>query len=106
MSIYPLLQDLPAERLTLPAQRVHARRMEPIAERVASNVDAWRRRRGFSQERLAALSDMSQPALSRRLTGEVPFNLIELPAVCRALNVSVLELLAEEDVAAPTANLP
>lgn len=51
-------------------------------------------RRGLTQLQLAEAAGFSQPALSRRLRGEVPFDLIELDRIAAALDVTTASLLA------------
>lgn len=63
-------------------------------EAVASEVRALMGRRRVSQTRLAGVLDMSQQSLSRRLTGEQPFNIDELFTLARYFNVEVTQLLA------------
>lgn len=69
---------------------------------VADNVRAAMARRRVTQNALAADLDMTQQALSRRLTGAVAFNVDELHAAAAALDVPVTSLLAEPVAATGT----
>lgn len=51
------------------------------------------------QAQLAAALGLSQSAVSRRLTGEVPFDVNELQIVATTLHVSAGSLLSEPAVA-------
>jgi transcriptional regulator with XRE-family HTH domain len=61
--------------------------------RIAASVRAEMARRRMSQKDLAELLGMTQPALSRRLTGEVPFAVDDLPLFAEALGVPVSVLM-------------
>lgn len=63
-------------------------------ERVAANVRAELARKGITQTDLAAELSKSQPWISRRLSGRVPFNVAELAAIASVLDIAVTELLA------------
>lgn len=52
-------------------------------------------RRKISQTALAAHLGMTQSAVSRRLTGEVPFDVVELEAAAALLGVSAAQLLLD-----------
>lgn len=58
-----------------------------------ANVRAEMARRGVSQTTLAAVLGVTQPQVSARLRGIVPFNVNELHAVAAFLDVSVGDLL-------------
>lgn len=74
-----------------PSQR---RRLAAAArKRVARNVDAAMRASGYSQNRLAPRLGVTQQALSRRLTGDVAFDVDELAVIARLLNTSVESLV-------------
>lgn len=62
---------------------------------VAANVRAEVARRRARQTDLAALLGISQQAMSRRLTGEVAFDVDELQALASHLEVPASELLGE-----------
>lgn len=61
--------------------------------RTAAAVQAAMTAAGWSQTRLARVLGSSQRAVSRRLTGEVPFDVDELAVVAENLNVRVTELV-------------
>ena len=65
------------------------------AERVAAEVRAAMGRTRYTQTRLADQIGMSQAALSRRLRGEVAFDINELSAVAAAMDITLSELLPE-----------
>ncbi|RIR11247.1 helix-turn-helix domain-containing protein [Mycobacteroides abscessus] len=58
-------------------------------ERVAANVRAELARAGESQSSLAPKVDMSQQALSRRLSAQVPFTVTELSRIASVLGVPI-----------------
>ncbi len=53
----------------------------------------WRLRAGLSQDRLAALSGMSKPNISRIENGEIPYNEDTLEALANALGVGPADIL-------------
>ena len=60
---------------------------------IGANIRAEMARRGVSQQSLAlALAGMSQPSLSKRLRGVVPFDVDELNAVATELGVTEADL--------------
>lgn len=61
--------------------------------RVAERVRTAMRERGIVQTALAAELGRSQTAISRRLTGEVPFDVNELDDIARVLGVDVVDLM-------------
>lgn len=65
------------------------------AERVGREVRAQMVRANVRQGALAEKLRLSQAAVSRRLTGEVPFDVNELTAVAELLAVPMSTLLAE-----------
>lgn len=71
------------------------------AERVAQEVRAEMARQRVSQTALAALLDTSQAAVSRRLRGQVPFDIIELEVIAARLGVPVAQFVAPLDVQSP-----
>lgn len=64
------------------------------AKAVGRNVRAEMARNGLTQGGLAQHLRMTQPAVSRRLGGDVPFNVNELAIVSRAVGVSLSRLVA------------
>ena len=59
---------------------------------VGANVRAEMARRGITQTQLAEQIGRSQPQLSKRLTGAIPFDINELTAVADALSVPIEKL--------------
>lgn len=68
--------------------------MSTQRERTAAAVRHAMTASGCSQARLAQVLRVSQRAVSRRLTGEVPFDVDELAAVAEYLHVSLPDLVA------------
>jgi transcriptional regulator with XRE-family HTH domain len=54
-------------------------------------------RRNLSQSALAQPIGMTQQALSRRLTGQVPFTIDELTAIARTLGCPLTALINDDD---------
>lgn len=69
---------------------------------LVAEVRAEMARQGVTASKIAEASDISQPSLSRKLTGAREFTLIELLQVCGALGVSLATIArrAETQVAA------
>jgi len=63
------------------------------ANRIAANVRAEMGRRQITQTGLADVLNLSQTAVSRRLSGQVPFNVEELARIAAALNVDLSVLV-------------
>lgn len=70
------------------------------AIRVGSNVRAEMARRKLSQAALAERLEMTQQALSRRISGRQAFKVDELHSVAEALDVPVSELFGTEQASA------
>lgn len=64
-------------------------------ELVAAEVRAWMGRRRVTQTDLARALGKSQAYVSRRLTGEVPFDLDDILALATFLGVAVGTLLGD-----------
>lgn len=64
-----------------------------VSHTVADNVRAEMARRKVSQRAMAEALGTSQPALSRRLTGEVAFDVVELASVAQLLGMDPRDLL-------------
>jgi len=64
------------------------------AASVAGEVRAAMARRRISQTALADALGMSQAAISRRLTGALPFDVAELSAIAEILDVPLASLLS------------
>lgn len=69
----------------------------PIRERVAEELRVLLARRRMSATELARRTQITQPYLSRRMTGEIAFDLDDLEKIARALGVKVLDLLPRGD---------
>lgn len=67
----------------------------PVAVNVADEVRAAMARRRLSQTKLAKAMGMSQPAMNRRIRGEIPFDVVELTAIAKILDVPVTTFLPE-----------
>lgn len=65
----------------------------PAVERVAANVRAELARKGITQTDLAAKLAKSQPFVSRRLSGRVPFDVADLAAIASVLDITVADLV-------------
>ena len=63
--------------------------------RVGANVRAEMARRGITQTQLAGQIGKTQAQLSKRLAGQIPFDVNELTAVAGALGVPLTDLMAE-----------
>ncbi|MDF9874810.1 helix-turn-helix domain-containing protein [Cellulosimicrobium cellulans] len=68
-----------------------------VAAVVAGEVRAHMARRRLAQSDLVAAAGKTQAYWSRRLTGAVPLDVVDLAALAAVLGVSVLELLAPLD---------
>lgn len=64
------------------------------AAAVGRNVKAEMARNGLTQGALAQPLRLTQPAISRRLNGDVPFNVTELAIVSRLVGVPLSRLVA------------
>lgn len=72
---------------------------EEFTRRVAAEVRAELARQKVSQEVLCGRIGMSQSTLSRRITGEYPFDTTELATIADALGVPVSRFLVGERAA-------
>lgn len=66
----------------------------PTYELVAAEIRAEMARQRMSQATLAELLQTSQPTVSRRLSGELPFDLAQLEQIATVLRVPMSRLLA------------
>lgn len=66
-----------------------------INDAVAAELRAELARQRRTQADLAGVLNLSQPALSRRLLGQVPMSLDELTLIAAFLNVPVTRFLTE-----------
>lgn len=69
--------------------------MSAVVSKLNSNIRAEMARRGVTQSQLAADAGFSQPALSRRLTGEAEWSVAEIYQLADALQVPLSALLPE-----------
>ncbi|WP_079670459.1 helix-turn-helix domain-containing protein [Mycobacteroides abscessus] len=69
-----------------------------FTSRVAANVRAEMARGQITQQSLASRVELSQQAISRRLTGRQPFNTEELQGIAEALGVGIEQLVNSRDV--------
>lgn len=67
---------------------------------VAAEVRAEMARQRMSQSRLAELLGVAQQTISRRIVGEVPFDVSELARVAELLNVPMTQFLGSVERAA------
>ncbi len=74
--------------------------VQDVAVRVAREVRAEMARQGVTQESLAARIGWSQRSVSRRLTGLVPLDVVELATVADALGVPAAQFLSAPVVTA------
>lgn len=74
--------------------RVNATPTEPH-KAVAAEVRAEMARQNLSQQQIARQLGVSQAAISRRLTGEIPFDIAELARIAQFLGVSLTHFLPE-----------
>ena len=65
----------------------------PAVERIAANVRAELARKGITQTDLALRLKKSQPFVSRRLSGSVPFNVADLDSIATVLDISIASLV-------------
>lgn len=63
------------------------------AERVAAEVRAALAREGRPQKFVGEVLGLSQPAVSRRMRGEIPFDVAELHKLAAALGVPAADFL-------------
>lgn len=63
------------------------------AARVAGAVRAEMARSQMTRQALGELLDMSPTAVQRRLTGEIPFDVVELDQISKWLDVPITTLM-------------
>lgn len=68
---------------------------EKADERIAATVRAEAARRKITQTAIGAHLGLTQPGISRRMLGRVPFSAAELAAVADLLGLPVSELVGE-----------
>ncbi|MEF2979048.1 helix-turn-helix domain-containing protein [Subtercola sp. YIM 133946] len=64
-----------------------------LHQRIAAEIRADMARKKITQSTLMEALLMTQPSLSKRLTGERPFTLSEMEKVCGVLRIAPNELL-------------
>lgn len=69
----------------------------PTREQVAEEIRALLARRKLSASELARKMGVSQPYLSRRLTGDVAIDVDDLQTIARLLGVGMSDLLPREE---------
>lgn len=67
-----------------------------LRERTAEEIRVHLARRRMSAAELARRTGLKQPYVSRRMTGEIAFDLDDLEVIARELGVTVAELIAGE----------
>lgn len=65
-----------------------------IRDTLGANIKAEMARRGATQEQLAELLGVSQGQVSRRLNGEITFNVVEVDQIATWLRVEITDLVA------------
>lgn len=68
---------------------------QTAAQRIADNVRAEAARRKVSQTTIAVHLGLTQPGISRRMHGRVPFTGAELAEVAHLLEIPVNDLIGE-----------
>lgn len=69
---------------------------DSLAHRIAREVSAEMARQGITQTALAEQLGWHQRSVSRRLTGDLPFDVADLEAIATALRVPVTQFLGEQ----------
>ena len=72
------------------------------ARRVGKNIRAQMTLQGFTQTHVAAVIGVSQSGVSRRLLGDIAFDVVELVTLARMFDVPASLLLGGDAVAART----
>lgn len=70
----------------------------PMRQRVAEEVRVLLARRQMSASELARRIGLTQPYMSRRLTGEIAFDVDDLEVIAAALGVKPAELLGSTSI--------
>ena len=65
-----------------------------LSRSVAAEVRAWRGRLAVTQGRVAEILGLSQPQVSQRLSGKVPFSLDEIGLLAAAWDLDPAELIS------------
>lgn len=69
-----------------------------MQELVTEEIKVWALRRGMSHTTLAERAGMKQAYLSRRMTGQIGFDLLDLERLADVLEVDVLDFFPSEPV--------
>lgn len=80
-------------------------RVTPMRELVAEEIRVLLARRRMSASELARQMGATQPYISRRLTGEIAFDVDDLEKIARVLNVTPRDLVATPG-SVPTGQYP
>lgn len=64
-----------------------------IRDTLAANIRAEMARKGITQDQLGEVLGISQPQVSRRLRGDITFNVIEISRIAELVGVPAAELL-------------
>lgn len=67
--------------------------VQSVAKRIALEVRAEMARQGVTQESLGVRTGWGQKRVSRRLTGKVPLDVVELAAIAEVLGVPAAQFL-------------
>ncbi|WP_431712131.1 helix-turn-helix domain-containing protein [Glutamicibacter uratoxydans] len=67
-----------------------------VDQAVGMEVKVWLMRKKVTQAEIAAMFDLTQPAISSRLNGKTPFTLSQLMAISGRLGITLGQLLGEE----------
>lgn len=67
----------------------------PTNQDIAANVRAEAARRQVTQAQLAERLELTQPGMSRRMLGRVPFSASELATVADVLEIPVANLIGQ-----------
>lgn len=66
---------------------------EQLSRAVAAELRRLLDERGMSGNALAKATGMNQPTIARKLRGDIPFGFDDVQLICRALDVSVKDLI-------------
>lgn len=66
---------------------------EQLSRAVAGEIRRLLNERGMSGNALAKATGMNQPTVARKLRGEHAFDVDDLAVICKALDVSVSDLM-------------
>lgn len=69
------------------------RDVDPVRRRIGQNVRAELARLGLGQDRLAEMLGVSQPQISKRLSGTIGFEAAELVRIAAELDIPMARLV-------------